>query len=88
MKTVITIEPMSENSMFASALRGKYGTEFNPKNCFEMFVTTEHPTNPNIKTITNFPILPSENPEIIRLINFGLDFTRKKMVDYMERNSK
>lgn len=87
MKTTITIEPMSPNSMFAEALRKIKSDSFDFKNCYEMFVTTQHPTNPNIKTITNFPLTPDDHAAIVSTINFGVDFTRKKMVDYMERKA-
>lgn len=88
MKTTIMIEPMSPDSMFAGALKKLQGDNFDFKNCYEMFVTTEHPTKPGIKTITNFPITPDDEPGFIEKINFGVDFTRKKMQEYMNRGNR
>lgn len=87
MKTTIMIEPMSPNSMFAVALKKLQGDNFDFKNCYEMFVTTEHPTQPGVKTITNFPITPDDDPKLTNKINFGVDFTRKKMQEYMDRGN-
>lgn len=86
MKTTVTVEPMDvENSIFKDALAKVEGPRVDLKNSFELIITCEHAGQ---KTVVNFPITPTSDPGLVEKINWGVDFTRQKMVDYLQRKDK
>lgn len=85
MKTTVTVEPMQSDTIFKDALAKVEGPRADLKNSFELIITTEFNGQ---KTVVNFPVTPTSDPALVEKINWGVDFTRKKMVDYLQRKDK
>ena len=84
MITSVRIEPMSAESIFAPQILKLYGAEVF-RSSFEMFVTTEFAGQ---SAVVSYPLTPKTDSDILEKINFGLDFTRARMVEYLQRKDK
>ena len=84
MITSVRIEPMSTESLFADTVLKLYGAEVF-KESYEMFITTEFAGQ---SAVVSYPLTPKTDSDILEKINFGLDFTRGRMVEYLQRKNK
>ena len=81
----IKIEPMQTDSIFAAVVLKDYGMEIFSRS-YEMFVTTRALDGQS--TTVSFPLTPKTDSDILEKINFGLDFTEARMVEYLQRKYK
>ncbi len=84
MITSIKIEPMQSESVFAAAVLKTFGPDVFAQS-YEMFVTTSYAGQ---STTVSYPLTPSTDSDILEKINFGLDFTRARMIEYLQRKDK
>ena len=83
MITSIKIEPMQPDSLFAATVTKMFGAEVFAQS-FEMFVTTSYAGQ---STTVSYPLTPKTDSDILEKINFGLDFTQARMVEYLQRKN-